>query len=154
MTLKIEDQAPDFELPDQNGKNHKLSDYLGKKVLIYFYPRDFTVGCTIEACQIRDSFPKFGNINAVVLGISADSVESHKKFADKHDLSFTLLADTNKEVASAYGVYQPKKLLGKEFLGIVRTSFLIGESGKIEKIYEKVKPAAHASEVLTDLERG
>jgi len=154
MTLKIEDQAPDFELPDQNGKNHKLSDYLGKKVLIYFYPRDFTAGCTVEACQIRDSFPKFGNINAVVLGISADSVESHKKFADKHDLPFTLLADTNKEVASAYGVYQPKKFLGKEFLGIVRTSFLIGESGKIEKIYEKVKPAAHASEVLTDLERG
>ncbi|MEX0616361.1 MAG: thioredoxin-dependent thiol peroxidase [Candidatus Woykebacteria bacterium] len=151
MPLAVGDKAPDFELADQNGKNHKLSDYLGKKVLIYFYPRDFTAGCTVEACQIRDSFPKFGSAKAIVLGISTDSIESHKKFAQKHGLPFTILADVNKEVARAYDVYRPRKFLGKEFLGVVRTSFLIDKTGKIEKIYEKVKPAIHADEVLLDL---
>ena len=121
MTLVVRDKAPDFELPDQNGKTHKLSYYLGKKVLLYFYPRDFTSGCTVEACQIRDSFPKFENVKAKVLGISTDSIESHKKFADKYELPFTLLADTNKEVVNLYGVWRPKKFLGKEYLGTVRT---------------------------------
>ncbi len=151
MNLKVGDAAPDFELPDQDGTVHKLSDYRGQKVLIYFYPKDGTPGCTAEACQIRDSFPKFSGVNTRVLGISTDSVESHKKFAQKYSLPFTLLADTNKEVVKSYGVYKPKKFLGKEFLGTVRTSFLIGESGKIAKIYEKVKPAPHAEEVLRDL---
>lgn len=151
MDLKVGDSAPDFELPDQDGKIHKLSDYQGQKILVYFYPKDNTPGCTIEACQIRDDFPKFNSIKAEVLGISTDSVESHKKFSQKHSLPFTLLADANKEVVKAYGVYKPKKFLGKEFLGTQRNSFLIDGDGKIAKIYEKVKPALHAKEVLRDL---
>lgn len=151
MDLKVGDSAPDFELPDQDGKIHKLSDYQGQKILVYFYPKDNTPGCTIEACQIRDDFPKFNSIKAEVLGISTDSVESHQKFAQKHNLPFTLLADANKEVVKAYNVYKPKKFLGKEFLGTQRTSFLVDGDGKIAKIYEKVKPALHAEEVLRDL---
>jgi peroxiredoxin Q/BCP len=149
MKLQIGQDAPEFELSDQNGKNHKLSDYFGKKVLLYFYPKDFTSGCTTEACSLRDSFPKFKGLE--VLGISTDSVASHKKFADKYKLPFTLLSDTEKKVVKLYGVYQPKKFLGKEFLGTMRTSFLIDEKGKIAKIYEGVKPAVHAAEVLADL---
>lgn len=152
MNLKVGDNAPDFELPDQAGKTHKLSDYLGQTILLYFYPKDNTPGCTAEACQIRDSFPKFSDVNTQVLGISTDSIESHNKFAQKYKLPFTLLADVKKEVVKSYGVYKPKKLFGKEFLGTTRTSFLIGKSGKIAKIYEKVKPAIHAEEVLGDLE--
>lgn len=152
MNLKVGDNAPDFELPDQAGKTHKLSDYLGQTILLYFYPKDNTPGCTAEACQIRDSFPKFSDVNTQVLGISTDSIESHNKFAQKYKLPFTLLADVKKEVVKSYGVYKPKKLFGKEFLGTTRTSFLIGKSGKIAKIYEKVKPAIHTEEVLGDLE--
>ena len=151
MILKVGDTAPDFTLPDQNGKDHKLSDYLGKNILLYFYPRDFTPGCTAEACQLRDSFPKFKDINTVVLGISTDSSETHKKFAKKNKLPFTLLADTKKEVVKTYNVYQPKKFLGKEFFGVLRTSFLINPNGKIIHIYEKVKPNVHAKEVLKNL---
>ena len=151
MKLKTGDAAPDFELDDQNGKVRRLSEFRGKKILLYFYPRDNTPGCTTEACQLRDNFPKFGKINAVVLGISTDSVESHKKFAQKYQLPFTLLADINKKVVKAYGVWQTKKFMGREFMGTVRTSFLIDERGKIVKIYEKVKPPVHAQEVLQDL---
>lgn len=151
MILKVGDTAPDFTLPDQNGKDHKLSDHLGKNILLYFYPRDFTPGCTAEACQLRDSFPKFKDINTVVLGISTDSSETHKKFAKKNKLPFTLLADTKKEVVKTYNVYQPKKFLGKEFFGVLRTSFLIDPNGKIIHIYEKVKPNIHAKEVLANL---
>lgn len=153
MNLKVGDAAPDFELPDQDGKTHKLSDYLGQTILVYFYPRDFTPGCTAEACQIRDNFPKFSGVNTLVLGISTDTVESHKKFAQKYRLPFTLLSDVKKEVVKNYGVYKPKKLFGKEFFGTARTSFLIDKNGKITKIYEKVKPAIHATNVLTDLEK-
>ena len=153
MNLKVGDAAPDFELPDQDGKTHKLSDYLGQTILVYFYPRDFTPGCTAEACQIRDNFPKFSSVNTLVLGISTDTVESHKKFAQKYRLPFTLLSDVKKEVVKNYGVYKPKKLFGKEFFGTARTSFLIDKNGKITKIYEKVKPAIHATNVLTDLEK-
>lgn len=151
MKLKVGGKAPDFELPDQNGKFHKLSDFLGMKILVYFYPKDATPGCTTEACQIRDNFPNFGKVNAVVLGISTDTIESHKKFAQKHKLPFTLLSDVNKEVVKTYDVYKPKKFMGREFLGTLRTSFLIAENGKIIKIYENVKPAFHAQEVLEDL---
>ena len=151
MRLKVGDTSPLFELPDQNGKTHKLADYRGRKVLIYFYPKDGTPGCTTEACQIRDNFPKFEETLVAVLGISTDSPESHKKFSQKYKLPFTLLADTNKEVVKTYDVYKPKKFLGREFLGTVRTSFLIDEAGKIIKIYENVKPAIHAEEVLRDL---
>lgn len=150
--LKVGDRTPDFKLQDQNGKWHTLNDYKGKKVLIYFYPRDFTAGCTIEACSLRDSFPKFNNLKAVVLGVSTDSVESHRKFADKHQLPFTLLADTQKEMVENYGVWQKKKFLGKSYMGIARTSFLIDEKGKILKIYQKVKPPIHAAQVLSDLQ--
>lgn len=149
--LKVGDRAPDFELPDQNGKIVKLSSLLGKKVLIYFYPRDFTPGCTTEACLLRDNFPNFRKLNAVVLGISKDSVESHKKFAAKFNLPFTLLADVDHKVQEKYGVWQEKKFLGKTYMGTVRTSFLIDEKGKIIKIYEKVKPPIHAVEVLEEL---
>src|SRR3989304_6896217 len=134
MKLKVGDKAPDFVLPDQNGKTHKLSAFSGKKVLIYFYPKDFTPGCTIEACSIRDDFPKFESNKLTVLGISTDSVESHKKFSQKHELPFTLLADGDKKTVKTYDVYKPKKFLGKEFLGTVRTSFLVNEQGKIAKI--------------------
>ena len=151
MNLKIGDSAPNFELPNQNGEIVKLSNFQGQKVLIYFYPRDFTPGCTTEACSLRDSFPNFRNLNAVVLGISKDTVGSHKKFAQKFNLPFTLLADVDHKVQEKYDVWQEKKFLGKTYMGTVRTSFLIDEKGKIAKIYEKVKPPVHAAEVLKDL---
>lgn len=151
MTLKQGDKAPEFTLPDQDGKTHSLSDYKGQWVLLYFYPKDMTPGCTIEACTLRDNYSDFEKIDAVVLGMSADSVDRHKKMVDKHRLPFTLLADEEKETLKAYGVWAKKKMFGKEYMGILRNSFLIDPDGKIAKIYEKVKPAAHAKEVLTDL---
>jgi thioredoxin-dependent peroxiredoxin len=143
--------APDFTLLDQDGIAHTLSRYRGKWVLIYFYPKDDTGGCTKQACAIRDADPDFKKLEAVVLGVSADSVKSHKKFAEKYQLPFTLLADENKQVVNAYGVWGWKKFMGREYEGIFRTSFLVDPSGKIAKVYEKVKPEAHADEVLADL---
>ena len=144
-------QAPDFTLPDQEGTMHSLSSYKGKWVLLYFYPKDDTPGCTIEACAIRDQFKDFKKINAVVLGVSTDSVQSHKKFATAYSLPFILLADEKKEVVGLYGAYGEKKMAGKTYMGTKRTSFLIDPSGKIVKVYEKVKPETHAAEVLADL---
>ncbi len=152
MKLKLNQKAPDFKLPDQNGKEHKLSDCAGKWVLLYFYPKDDTPGCTKEACGIRDNFPAFKKMKAVVLGVSADSSASHVKFADKYKLPFTLLSDEKKEVLEKYGVWGKKKFMGREYMGISRTSFLINPLGKIAKIYENVKPEIHAEEVLKDLE--
>lgn len=143
--------APDFTLPDQDGKEHALSGYRGKWVLLYFYPKDDTPGCTIEACTIRDQFKDFKDIGAVVLGVSTDSVASHKKFASTYDLPFTLLADEYKEVVGRYGVFGEKKFMGKTYMGTNRTSFLIDPSGTIAKVYEKVKPETHAAEVIADL---
>lgn len=152
MTIPtIGQQAPDFILPDQDGVVHSLSSYAGKWVLLYFYPKDDTPGCTIEACAIRDQFKDFEKINAVVLGVSTDSVQSHKKFAMAYTLPFTLLADEKKEVVGLYGVFGEKKFMGKTYMGTSRTSFLIDPSGKIVKVYEKVKPETHAVDVLTDL---
>ena len=151
MNLAIGDKAPDFELPDQRGTNQKLSDLLGMKVLIYFYPRDFTPGCTKEACSIRDVYSNFKKLKTKVLGISKDTIESHKKFADKYNLSFTLLADPDKKILEKYCVWQEKKFLGKIYMGIARTSFLIDEKGRIIKIYKKVNPLYHVQEVLNDL---
>jgi len=148
--IKLNTKAPDFNLPDQEGKLHKLSDYKGKWVLLYFYPKDDTPGCTKEACGIRDEFKNFKNLNIVVLGVSADSSESHKKFAQKYKLPFTLLSDESKKVLKKYGVWGKKKFMGKEYEGILRTSFLINPDGKIVKIYEQVKPDIHAKEVLKD----
>ena len=148
---KVAEQAPDFTLPDQDGANRTLSDYKGKWVLLYFYPKDDTPGCTIEACTLRDQFKDFTTIGAVVLGVSTDNVGSHKKFATTYELPFTLLADENKEVVGRYGVFGEKKFMGKTYMGTNRTSFLINPSGKIAKVYEKVKPELHAGEVIADI---
>ncbi len=150
-SLKVNSKAPEFNLPDQNGKMHSLKDYMGQWVLLYFYPKDDTPGCTTEACGLRDNLPKFKKLKANVFGVSTDSVKSHRKFADKFKLPFTLLADENKELVKAYDVYKPKKFMGREFLGTMRESFLIDPNGKIIKIYENVKPATHPDEVLLDL---
>jgi peroxiredoxin Q/BCP len=151
MKLHTGQKAPQFSLPDQEGIMHSLAQYAGKWVLVYFYPKDDTPGCTKEACAIRDSFLDFEKHNAVVLGISTDSPKSHKKFVEKYSLPFTLLADEQKEVVNAYGVWAPKKFMGREYLGTLRVSFLIGPDGTIKKIYETVKPVIHADEVLGDL---
>jgi len=152
--LKAGDAAPDFSLPDQEGRVHRLSDYRGRWVFLYFYPKDDTPGCTKEACGVRDHFPKFGRKDAVVFGISADPMESHKRFAQKFKLPFPLLADTEKKMIQAYGAWGQKSFMGKTYMGIQRTSFLINPKGKIAKIYEKVKPEIHAEEVLADLTGG
>jgi len=151
MKLKESNPAPPFSLPDQSGKVHKLSDYRGQWVLVYFYPKDDTPGCTTEACGFRDNLPRFAKINATVLGVSADSVQKHQRFSSKYRLPFTLLSDEKKEVLNAYGVWGKKKFMGREYMGIYRTSFLIDPKGKIAKIYESVKPEQHAEEVLHDL---
>lgn len=144
-------KTPNFSLLDQNGKIHKLADYRGQWVLVYFYPKDDTPGCTKEACAIRDNFPAFKKLGIQVFGISADSEKSHQKFIDKYALPFTLLSDPDKKVIKEWGVWQKKKFMGKEYMGIARTSFLIDPKGKVAKVYEKVKPEVHASEVLQDL---
>lgn len=143
--------APDFTLLDQDGMPHTLSDYRGKRVLLYFYPKDDTPGCTKEACMLRDALPDFARLDAVVFGVSADSVKSHKKFADKYRLPFTLLADEEKDVVTRYGVWGRKKMMGREYDGIFRTSFLIAPDGTVERVYENVKPETHAADVLADL---
>jgi peroxiredoxin Q/BCP len=151
MALKIGERAPDFTLSDQKGTQHTLSAYRGNWVLIYFYPKDDTPGCTKEACAFRDTFPEFETLKMPVFGISTDSVKSHEKFAVKYQLPFTLLADEQKEVVQLYGVWGKKKFMGKEYDGTHRMSFLIDPEGKIAKIYDKVKPEGHAEEVLSDV---
>ena len=143
--IKVGNKAPIFTLPDQDGKIHTLSDYLGKKVLLYFYPKDDTPGCTTEACNFRDGYEEFNKMGLVILGVSADSVKSHKKFAEKFKLPFPLLSDEDKTACEAYGVWQKKKFMGREYMGIARNSFLIDEGGKIAKVYEEVKAKEHAS---------
>jgi peroxiredoxin Q/BCP len=152
MNLKTGDTAPEFTLRDQEGTEHSLKSYRGQWVLLYFYPKDDTPGCTKEACAIRDEFPNFAKLNAKVFGISTDSVASHQKFVEKYELPFTLLADDEKKVVGQYGVWGKKKFMGKEYLGTLRTSFLINPEGKIAKVYEKVAPEAHAQEVLQHLQ--
>jgi len=149
--LNIGDFAPDFELTDQNGTSHNLSDYRGKKVVLYFYPKDNTPGCTKEACSFRDSFEDYKKHGIVVLGVSKDSEASHTRFIEKFSLPFTLLADTQTAVCQAYGVWGLKKSMGREYYGINRMTFVIDEEGKILKIYEKVKPEDHAKEILRDI---
>jgi thioredoxin-dependent peroxiredoxin len=151
MKPSIGDKAPAFSLPDQEGKERSLSDEEGKWVLIYFYPKDDTPGCTKEACVIRDNFPAFKRLDVTVFGVSVDTPKSHAKFIQKYHLPFILLADTEKTVVEAYGVWAKKKFMGREYMGTLRTSFLIDPKGKIANIYENVKPDAHAEEVLTDL---
>ena len=153
MALTQGDKAPDFTLPDQEGHMHKLSDYKGDWVLLYFYPKDDTPGCTTEACVLRDRFEDFGEAGITVLGVSADTVKSHAKFVQKHSLPFTLLADEKKEVVALYGVYGEKKFMGREYMGINRVSFLIDPDGIVAKAYAIVKPAPHADEVYEDVKR-
>jgi len=151
MDLHVGQIAPDFTLPDQNGIEHTLSDLRGTYVLIYFYPKDDTPGCTKEACNFRDNKTTLEKSKLQILGISTDSVKRHESFAKKYSLSFPILADVDKKVVNAYGVWAKKKLLGREYMGTLRMSFLIDPQGKIEKIYERVVAATHAEEVLTDM---
>jgi len=144
-------KAPDFKLQNQDGKTISLNEYKGKKVILYFYPKDDTPGCTKEACNFRDEFPKFGNIDAVILGVSPDSVASHKKFTEKYRLPFNLLSDEKKEVLENYGVWKQKNMLGKKYMGVERTTVVIDEEGKIKKIFPKVKVDGHNAEVLEAL---
>jgi peroxiredoxin Q/BCP len=151
MAIKVGDKAPSFKLKNQDGKTISLSDLKGKPIVLYFYPKDDTSGCTKEACNFRDEFPKFGKMKAEIIGISADSIESHKKFAEKYKLPFNLLSDEKKEVIEKYGVWQEKSMYGKKYMGIVRTTFIIDASGKIGKIFPKVKVDNHNKEVMEAL---
>ena len=139
--LETGTKAPDFSLPDQDGVMHSLNRYRGKKVILYFYPRDNTPGCTKQACGFRDLYPQFTEKSAVVLGVSKDSVASHKKFQEKYQLSFPILSDTELQVIQAYDVWKEKKLYGKVSMGVVRTTYLIDENGIISKAFGKVKAA-------------
>ena len=143
--------APDFELQTDNGENVRLSGFRGKPVILYFYPKDDTPGCTKEACAIRDAWSEFERRGAVVLGVSADSVASHERFKTKYHLPFTLLSDPEHEVIERYGAWKPKRFAGKSFLGIVRSTFLIDAEGKVAKVWPKVDPAKHTDWVLAEL---
>ena len=149
--LAVGTKAPDFTLPDQNGELRKLSDYRGQKVILYFYPKDMTPGCTKQACGFAELYPQFLEHGAVVLGIRKDSVASHKKFEEKYGLPFTLLADTEKEVIQSYDVWKEKKLYGKVSMGVVRTTYLIDEEGIIVKADDKVKAAENPAKMLGEL---
>lgn len=149
--IVIGTKAPAFTLLDQDEKSNSLEDYEGKWVILYFYPKDDTPGCTVEALGMRDIFLEFKKADAVVLGVSPDSTKSHKKFAEKFDLNFPLLADTEKKVAEVYGVWGNKKFMGREYMGILRTTFLIDGKGVVQKVYENVKTKGHAEAILADL---
>ena len=149
--MNIGDTAPDFALQDKAGNQVRLSDFAGQKVVLYFYPKDNTPGCTRQACAFAAAYDDFKKRNITVIGISKDSVESHRKFAEKHNLPFILLADPELQAIQAYGVWQEKKLYGKVSMGVVRTTFIIDENGKIEKIMPKVKPDTNAEEILNSL---
>jgi len=151
MTLNVGDKAPSFKLKNQDAKVISLSDLKGKPIILYFYPKDDTPGCTKEACNFRDEFPKFGKMKAEIIGVSIDSVESHKKFADKYKLPFNLLADEKKEVVEKYGVWKEKNMYGEKYMGIERTTFIINTEGKISKIFPKVKVEEHNKEVMEAL---
>ncbi|AOS84039.1 peroxiredoxin [Chlorobaculum limnaeum] len=154
MALLQEGQkAPEFTVKDQDGKEVSLGDYLGKRVVLYFYPKDDTPGCTKEACAFRDNFPNFQQIDVVVLGVSVDGQKAHRKFVDKYELPFTILVDEEKKIVEAYGVWGLKKFMGKEYMGTNRVTYLIDEEGTIEKVWPKVKPETHAAEVLEWLQQ-
>ena len=149
--LKAGDRAPDFSGSDQNGKTVRLSDYKGSKVVLYFYPKDMTPGCTVEACAFRDGHGALRKKGAVVLGVSKDGAVSHKKFIEKHDLPFSLIADESGEIVKAYGAWGEKSMYGKKYMGILRITYIIGADGRIAAVFPKVKPATHADEVLAAL---
>ncbi|MBQ4116560.1 MAG: thioredoxin-dependent thiol peroxidase [Clostridia bacterium] len=149
--LQIGQKAPDFTLKDKDGNDVSLSDFRGKKVVVYFYPKDNTPGCTRQACAFGESYNEFKTKNCEVIGISKDSVASHVKFAEKYDLPFVLLSDPDRVAIEAYGVWQEKKMCGKVSMGVVRTTFVIDEEGNIEKVMPKVKPDTNAAEILAEL---
>lgn len=150
--LAIGTKAPEFTLPDQNGEMRSLSDYKGQKVILYFYPKDMTSGCTKQACAFSELYPQFREKGAVVLGVSKDSVASHKRFEEKYGLPFVLLSDTERTVIEAYDVWKEKKLYGKVSYGVVRTTYLIDEDGVIERAFDKVKAADNPAQMLEILE--
>lgn len=149
--LETGTKAPAFRLPDQDGTMHSLKDYRGKKVILYFYPKDNTSGCTKEACSFRDRYPDITEKGAVVLGVSKDSVASHKKFEQNHSLPFTLLSDESTEVLQKYDVWKEKNMYGRKYMGIEHSTYLIDEKGTIIKAYQKVKPGTHPDDVVKDL---
>jgi peroxiredoxin Q/BCP len=149
--LEPGDNAPDFELQSDAGTPMRLSELRGRKVILYFYPKDDTSGCTTEACEFRDRFPDLEEHGAVVLGVSPDGVQSHQKFKTKYDLPFTLLSDPDHAVADAYGAWGEKKMYGKTYEGVLRTTYLVDEQGRIEKVFRKVKPKGHGYQILDAL---
>lgn len=148
--LKIGDKAPDFNTTDQDNNKVTLSDFAGSKLVLYFYPKDSTPGCTVQACDLRDNYDRLLSKGYKVLGVSADDVKSHKKFIEKHNLPFPLLMDEDKKIINDYGVWGLKKFMGKEYDGIHRTTFIIDENGVIEDIIEKVKTKEHTAQILAD----
>jgi peroxiredoxin Q/BCP len=151
--LKEGVQAPAISAKDQDGKPVTLEEYRGRKVVLYFYPKDDTPGCTKEACAFRDNFPKFNTAGVEVLGVSVDDESKHKKFSDKYQLPFRLVSDSDKQIVTAYGVWGPKKFMGREYMGTNRVTYLINEQGVIEKVWPKVNPAEHADELLNYLQQ-
>ncbi|MFZ1520395.1 MAG: thioredoxin-dependent thiol peroxidase [Ignavibacteriaceae bacterium] len=149
--LEVGKKAPDFTLLNQDEKKILLKDLLGKKVVLYFYPKDDTSGCTKEACSFNDDLPKFSKVDAIILGVSPDSVKSHKKFSEKYKLKFDLLADEEKKIVEKYGVWKEKSMYGRKYMGVERTTFIIDEKGKIKKIFSKVKVDGHNNEVIDAL---
>ncbi|MBT8196318.1 MAG: thioredoxin-dependent thiol peroxidase [Bacteroidia bacterium] len=150
--LKEGDKAPALTGVDENGNKVKLSDYKGKKLILYFYPKDNTPGCTAESCNLRDNFSMLKKKGFGIVGVSPDSEKSHLKFIDKFDLPFTLIADTEKELSKKYGTWGKKKFMGKEYMGIIRTTFVIDEKGKIDRIFDKVKTKTHTEQILESYE--
>lgn len=149
--LEVGKKAPSFKLKDQNGNTISLNDFKGKKVVLYFYPKDNTPGCTKEACSFRDSIKEIERHNAVVIGMSADSISSHKNFSEKFNLPFSILSDENKKVLELYGVWKEKNMYGKKYMGIERTTIIIDENGNVQKIFPKVKVDEHIKEVIKEL---
>ncbi len=150
MSLKIGDQAPDFESKDQDGNAIKLSDFKGKKIVLYFYPKDNTPGCTAQSCNLRDNYQTLLDKGYVVLGVSSDGEKSHKKFIEKFELPFPLIADEDKKVHNLFGTWAEKSMYGRTYMGTVRTTFIIDEQGKIAEIISKVKTKDHTAQILTD----
>jgi len=151
MPIKSGISAPEFELPDETGTTRRLSDFRGRPVVLYFYPKDDTPGCTTEACNFRDDYSAYEKAGVTILGVSPDSVKSHAKFKEKHGLNFPLLADEEHQVCEQYDVWALKKFMGREYMGVLRTTFLINADGQIVRVFEKVKPAEHSAELLDTL---
>ena len=149
--IKAGEKAPDFSLFDEAGTLRKLSDYAGSYLALYFYPKDDTPGCTVEACNFRDDIPNYNKAGVVVVGVSPDSIKSHLKFKEKYHLSFNLLSDAGHKICEAYGVWGRKKLMGREYDGVFRTTFLIDPQGVIKHVFENVKPDGHSAEVLAEI---